>query len=94
MLRFIGDVKVVCLQGVINKEGERINTEKIVVETFNNVNQAVQFLEDNAVELIKQGWKYDYHVSREAKPGEVCTFKEWQKDFDDGSRIEMFYMFE
>ena len=85
-----GRFDIVCYQGVINKEGER-TTDKIVVKTFNRLAQATQFLEENAVEMINDGWKYDYHISREAKPGEKCDFKEWQKDFEDGTRIELFY---
>lgn len=82
-------VKVMCIQAVINESGER-SVSETEVKRFDSINRATDFLQENAIELIQDGWTYDYHISRQCKPGQKMDWKEWQKDMY-GSRFEMFY---
>jgi hypothetical protein len=84
--------KVIAIQTAYLANGEE-HTDEIVLETFNNLARAVQYIENNSVSLIEQGWEFKNHISRNSNPGEVCDFKEWQKDMMD-THIELFHTIE
>lgn len=84
-------VSIVEIKGLIQPDGTRETTKEHL--TFKNINQGVQWLEENAVHMIQDGYIYDYHISRSLKPGEVCEFKEWRKE-ENGITIEICYFFE
>lgn len=80
-----------CNEGVIHPDGTR-DVKQYRVKSFINMLRMAQWLENNTVELINDGWAYDYHVSRSMNPGEVCEFKEFRKTLGNNDIVERVYI--
>ncbi len=86
-------LEIKSLKGIIQPNGER-EVIKNVEHRCQRLTQLSQWFEENTIKMINDGWVYDYHVSRSANPGEVCSFKEWRKIDDNGVTTEIMYIVE